>query len=94
MDRTNAQRQADYRRRHLQDPDSRTPPVERLNTVVSLKAKRTLERLASCYGVTQKTILEKILARIERELLEQPQLRGLDNDYYDQRLRIDSTVTQ
>ena len=38
---------------------ARPPPVERLNTVVLLKAKRTLERLASCYGVTQRTILEK-----------------------------------
>jgi hypothetical protein len=46
---SNASRQSAYRKRHLQDEEGH---CERINQVVSLHAKRALERLAKCYGVT------------------------------------------
>ena len=51
MAQTNATRQAAYRQRHLHDEGG---TGERLNVVIDLHAKRALERLASCYGVTQR----------------------------------------
>jgi hypothetical protein len=47
MAKSNAQRQSDYRVRHLKDLDGQ---AERLNLLVNLHAKRALERLASCYA--------------------------------------------
>jgi hypothetical protein len=81
MARTNAERQAAYRRRHLKDLDG---ALERLNMLVSLHAKRRLERLAACYGVTQRSLLEEILAAAERAALDR--LPGDQHDaYYDRR---------
>ena len=56
--KSNAERQADYRRRHLLEPD--TVDSERLNMVVPVSAKRKLERLAAHYGVTQRMLLAGI----------------------------------
>ena len=46
--------------------------LERLSLLVDLQAKRALERLASCYGVTQRAMLERFrewcLAMISPEL--------------------------
>ena len=42
---------------------------ERLNAVISLSAKRSLERLAFCYGVTQRAVLNRIIAEAEASLL-------------------------
>jgi hypothetical protein len=53
MPRTNAERRADYRHRHLKDTEG---SLEHLNTLVSLQAKRQLERLATRYGVTQRSM--------------------------------------
>lgn len=61
MAQSTAERQQAYRRRHLAEGDA-----ERLNLVVSVQAKRQLERLARHRGVTQREILERILAQAER----------------------------
>jgi len=66
--KTNAQRQADYRTRHLKDENAQ---LERLSLLVDLHAKRALERLACCYGVTQRAMLERLL--MQANLLAQEQ---------------------
>jgi hypothetical protein len=82
MPRSNAERQADYRRRHLKEVNG---ALEHLNMLVSLRAKRQLERLAACYGVTQRAVLEQILADAEHAALEALPADAQD-DYYDRRL--------
>lgn len=80
--RSNAQRQADYRRRHLKDMNGR---LERLSLLVDLHAKRALERLASCYGVTQKVMLERLLiqaSRVAQQQAAEHSPRGPD-DFFD-----------
>ena len=67
MGKSNAERQAAYRERHLRDPEGGR---ERLNLLVSIPAKRQLERLAHCYGVTQGAMLERLLAEAERAMLD------------------------
>ena len=47
--RSNAQRQADYRQRHLQSQDGQ---LQRLGLMVDHHAKLALQRLAKCYSVT------------------------------------------
>jgi hypothetical protein len=42
---------------------------ERINTLVNLAAKKALERLVPCYGVTQRTMLERVIAEAEIVLL-------------------------
>jgi hypothetical protein len=57
MDKSGAQRQAEYRKLHLKDEAG---TLERINLVVSIAAKRQLERQAYCYGVTQRAMLEAL----------------------------------
>ena len=64
--KSNAERQRAYRERHLSDLEGQG---ERLNAIIKLSTKRSLERLASCYGVTQRAVLEKIIAEAETRLL-------------------------
>jgi hypothetical protein len=64
--KSGAQRQAEYRQRHLRDE---TGALERINLVVPIAAKRQLERLACCYGVTQRAMLEKLLAEAEHSAI-------------------------
>ena len=78
MPRCSAERQAAYRERHLKDPEG---GLERLNLLVSLQAKRQLERLAASYGVTQKSLLEQPLAEAERAVLAQLSANAQDDDY-------------
>jgi hypothetical protein len=59
---TNAERQAAYRQRHLQDADA---SGERLNVVVTVQAKAQLGRLARHWGISQRAALEKVLAEAE-----------------------------
>ena len=62
---------------------------ERLNVVIDLHAKRALERLASCYGVTQREILERILQDAERSALDDAaRFANGQNDYYDKKLTL------
>jgi hypothetical protein len=58
-----SQRQATSRQRHLVDPKSLD--AARLNMVVSISAKRALERLAGRYGVTQRGIVERLIFTAE-----------------------------
>lgn len=86
MAKSNAQRQAEYRARHLKDECG---TGERLNIVLDLHAKRALERLAVCYAVTQRDVLEDLLREAERAALERAvMLPGGQADYYDGRLRL------
>ena len=67
MARTSAQRQAAYRERHLKEESGKG---ERLNLIINLNAKRAIERLAICYGVTQKDIIERLALGAQRVTLE------------------------
>ena len=60
---TNAERQRAYRQRPLQDVDG---SGERLNMVVSVQAKAQLGRLARHHGISQRAMLERLLAAAER----------------------------
>jgi hypothetical protein len=66
--KSNAERQRAYRERHLNDLEGQG---ERLNAIIKLSTKRSLERLASCYGVTQRAALEEIIDEAESRLLSQ-----------------------
>lgn len=85
--RNNAQRQADYRAHHLKSEDGR---LQRLNLMIDLDAKRALERLASCYGVTQKSLLESLILQAQQVALLEAQVRSPNGpaDYYAGRLRL------
>ena len=93
MTTKNAERQAAYRERHLKDEKGNS---ERLNMVIDLHAKRALERLATCYGVTQKAILERLLVGAENAVVDQvAKTKNGQADYYDGHLRLSfETVTQ
>lgn len=81
MAMTAAERQAAFRQRHFKDVDGTR---ERLNMALSVQGKAKLERLARCYCVTQRTIIETLLAQAERSLLDtlpaSEQSRYLDRD--------------
>jgi len=61
---TVAERQAAYRRRHLDEID--TLDSARLNMMVPTATKRALERLALRYAVTQREMLRRIVEGVER----------------------------
>jgi len=84
MAKSNAERQRAYRERHLKDEAGNS---ERINTVVSLSAKRSLERLASCYGVTQRVMLERVIAEAENEVLAGLSAK-MQTAYYDKQLEV------
>jgi len=89
MRKSNAQRQRDYRDRHLNQTDEEHQMLERINHMVSLSAKNSLKRLASCYGITQRVVLERAIGEMENELLSRlPNDR--QNDYYDRRITLRS----
>lgn len=92
--RSNAQRQADYRVRHLKDENSQ---LERLSLLVDLHAKRALERLASCYGVTQRAMIERLVMQANRVAQQQAAEHSPDGhaDYFDKRISLQwPVVTQ
>lgn len=68
MAKTNAERQAAYRERHLKHEDG---TKGRLNMLVSVQARAKLERIASCYGVTKGEVIERLLTNEEAVILEQ-----------------------
>jgi hypothetical protein len=85
MAKNSAQRQAAYRERHLKHENGQG---ERLNLVIDLHAKRAIERLAICYGVTQKDIIERLALGAQRVTLDNAEtLPNGPEDYYDGRLR-------
>ena len=93
MAKTNAQRQSDYRARHLKDLDGQ---AERLNLLVNLHAKRALERLAACYAVTQREVLEGLLREANNVALRRAaRVHNGETDYYEKRLLLAiESVTQ
>ena len=64
--KSNAERQRAYRERHL---NSLEAGGERLNAIINLSAKRSLEQLATCYGVTQREALEQAIEEAQNRLL-------------------------
>lgn len=88
MTMSNAERQAAYRARHLVHEDGKG---ERLNTVIDLHARRALERLAACYGLTQRAILEHLLVDAERGALDRAEaIPNGPADYHAGRLRMEA----
>lgn len=86
MTKSNAERQAAYRVRHLKAKEGRG---ERLNLVIDLHAKHALERLSICYAVTQRAMLERILVEVERATLDgMAMVPNGHADYYEGRLRL------
>ena len=86
MAKSNAERQAAYRVRHLRNEGGKSG---RLNFVVDLHAKQALERLATCYAVTQRVILERLLVEVERATLDGVATVPTGHaDYYEGRLRL------
>jgi hypothetical protein len=81
---SNAERQAAFRARHLKDPDCEG---DRVNVVVHFSAKLALERLAKCYGVTQKDILERLLIGAEKAQTHQLSAEEFA-DYHHGKLRL------
>lgn len=67
MSSTSAQRQAAYRKKHLQDEDG---SKARLNLLLDLHAKLALARLARRYGVTQTACLERLVSEAQARELE------------------------
>lgn len=61
---TSAERQAVYRRRHLNEVD--TVDCARLNFIIPVAAKRALERLSKRYAVTQRDMLRRLIGDAER----------------------------
>ena len=89
MKQSNAQRQRNYRDRHLKQTGEEHEMLDRINQMVSLSAKNSLKRLASCYGVTQRAMLEKAIEETENKLLSKlPNAR--QNDYYDMKITLRS----
>jgi len=69
---SNAEKQANYRKRKIKEGEG-----ERLQTVISLHAKRALERQARHNGLTQAAMLERLI------LEEQDRVTAtLDGDAY------------
>lgn len=83
---TNAERQAAYRERQLKDTSG---SGERLSMIVDINAKKALERLATCYGMTQKGMLEKVLITAEQKTISSiAKVPNGKADYYAGMLRI------
>lgn len=61
----NAKRQAEYRKRHIKEGSD-----QRLNVILDLQAKLALERMAKHHGVSNKTILERVLLKEQSRLLD------------------------
>jgi len=85
--RSNAQRQADYRQRHLKSEDHN---LQRLSLMVDLHAKLALQRLARCYGVTQKSMLEGLIMQAQHLAVDEAIATSPNGhaDYYDGRIRL------
>ncbi len=89
MNKSNAQRQHDYRNRHLKQAGEKHEMLERINQMVSFSVKDSLKRMASCYGVTQRAMLERAIKEMENKLLSTlPNTR--QNDYYDMKITLRS----
>ena len=68
MAKTNAQRQAQYRKKRATAGDD-SNGERRISSFVSTSAALALGRLANRYGVTRREILEKLLTKADEEIL-------------------------
>jgi uncharacterized Ntn-hydrolase superfamily protein len=89
MKKSNAQRQRNYRDRHLKQTGEEHEMLERINQMISLSAKDSLKNLASYYGVTQRTILERAIKETQNKLLN-TMPNEQQNDYYDMKITLRS----
>ncbi len=90
MAKSNAERQAAYRARYLNNEQRK---MERLNLVVDLETKRRIERLATCYGVTKRGLLERLTVQAECDALnEAAHWETGQADYFKGLLRLHETV--
>ncbi len=89
MRKSNAQRQRNYRDRHLKQAGEKHEMLERINQMVSLCAKSSLKRLASYYGVTQRAMLERAIADADNKLIN-TLTSEQQNDYYDMNITLRS----
>jgi len=64
--KNSAQRQANYRKYHLKEEYRND---KRLDLVITSNAKSALDRLASCYCLTKKQLIEQLLFDKETEAL-------------------------
>ena len=89
--RSNAQRQADYRQRHLQSEDGQ---LQRLGLMVDHHVKLALQRLAKCYCVTQRSMLEGLIMQAQRVAVDEAMAMSPNGhaDYYGGRLRLQGKV--
>ena len=70
-----------YRARQLEAVDG---AGERLNTIIDVHAKSALERLAKCYGVTQREVLERLITGCESVTVKRlGELPNGQADYYE-----------
>jgi hypothetical protein len=67
MAKTNAERQAAYRQRHLKTLDGKKA---RINLIIDYSTKVAIERLARCYGITQAELLGKIVSEEQQRLAD------------------------
>ena len=81
MSKSNAERQADYRARQLKGEGA---TGERLHLIVDLHAKRALERLAICYQVTQREMIEHLVMQAQSATLDKLETTpNGTSDFYD-----------
>ena len=62
----NAKRQTEYRQRHIKEGSD-----QRLNVILGLDAKLALERMAKHEGITNKSLLERVLLETQSRILEE-----------------------
>ena len=84
MAKSSAERQREYRARYLESMEG---TGERINTVVSLSAKRSLERLACFYSVMQRAMLARLIAQAGGEVLASLSA-NMQSAYYDRQLEL------
>ncbi len=87
MAQTNSERQRAYRARHLAEAEGGS---KQLNMIIDTPSKWKLERLATCYGITQREMLERLITQAENDTLNGLVQRRHKNDYYNGLLRIES----
>ena len=93
MTKSNAQRQRNYRDRHLKQSGEAYEMLERINQMISHSAKSSLKRLASYYGVTQRAMLERVIEEADHWLINTPP-NEQHNDYYDMKIALRSNSNQ
>ena len=85
MAKPSARRKAAYWERHLKGESGKG---ERMNLVINLRAKRAIERLAVCYDVTLKDIVERLAREAQRVTLDKAaNPHNGPEGHYDGRLR-------